>query len=337
MAEPLFMPDVPQKPVYVCGEYRIDVLRRRIYAKGEPLAVTAKAFDVLVELVARAGEVVTKDELIDAVWADTIVEENNLTQQVSALRKLFNERARDHRFIVTVPGRGYCFVARVHQQHLQARHPVLLAGSTTSSITIDISNSDRERPVGSFSFDAAALRGSAIAVVYVVFVCFAAFLFNGQNTAEVRPQSVGVLAFRTLGFEDDRYGAGIRDTLQAKLGSLEDITLRPVGDALLETDTLAIGRRMNIDVVLAGSVQRDRDRIRVSVEIVDVRGQCIIWGKTFDDKISNLFELQDSIAAEVARALLGPRRSEGSNRSEKQTQLFTRFKTADAPRSSVLV
>jgi DNA-binding winged helix-turn-helix (wHTH) protein/TolB-like protein len=302
-----FMPDVQQKPVYICGEYRIDVRRRSIYANDAPLTFTAKAFDVLVELIGRAGEVVTKDELIDAVWADTIVEENNLTQQISALRKLFNERAGDHKYIVTVPGRGYCFVAPVSERP-QIQREFLLAGLTASSITIDISNSDREKPVRSFSLDPGALRGGAVAIVYVLVVCVSAFLY-GNVASNARTQSVGVLTFRTLGIEDDRYGVGIRDTLRAKLGSLEDITVRPAGNDLSDADTLAAGRQMNVDVVLAGSIQRDRDRIRVAVEIVDVRSERIVWGKTFDDDVSNLFELQDFIADEVARTLRSPRRS----------------------------
>lgn len=308
------MLDTRQKPVYVCGEYRIDLLRRRLYLNEEPLTVTARAFDVLVELIECAGELVSKDELMSAVWADAIVEENNLTQQISALRKIFNERAGDHRYIVTVPGRGYCFVAPVRELHSQIGPEIMLAGSTTSSITIDLSNSGGARPAKSFSLDSATLRGTSIAAAYVFVICFSAFLLGGLGPAGSKPQSVGVLTFRTVGIDDDRYGAGIRDTLRAKLGSLDDITVRPGGHELPETDALAVGRRMGVDVVLAGSIQRDADRIRIAVEIVDVRSERIVWGKTFDDKAANLFELQDSIAAEVVQTLRSPRRPRAFNR-----------------------
>lgn len=301
---------ISQKPPYVCGDYRIDVSRRRVYVNEKPLTVTARAFDVLVELIERAGQVVTKDELLNAVWADTVVEENNLTQQISALRKLFNERAGDYQYIVTVPGRGYSFVAPVSELRSPGRQETVLAMSKSSSITIDISSSGDARPVGSFSFDPGTLRGGAIAAVYVFIVFVSVLLFNGPNgAANSRPRSVGVFTFKTFGVNDDRYGAGIRDTLRAKLGSLEDITVRPTGNDLPESDTLAAGRRLNVDVVLAGSIQHERGRIRVAIELVDVRGERIVWGKTFDDEAANLFELQDSIAAEVVRTLRIVRRS----------------------------
>lgn len=295
---------------YICGDYRIDVLRRRLFLNDEPLTVTARAFDVLVELVENAGKVVTKDELLNSVWGDTIVEENNLTQQISALRKLFNERAGDHKYIVTVPGRGYCFVASVSEAQSSMPQEIMVASSTSSSITIDILNSGQGWPAGSFSLDPGTLRGGAIAAVYVFVVCLSLLLFNGQaGSPRTRPQSVGVLTFRTLGTENDRHGAGIRDTLRAKLGSLEDIAVRPSGQELPESDTLAAGRRMNVDVVLAGSIQQERGRIRVAIELIDVRSERVVWGKTFDDEATNLFELQDSIAAEVVKRLRIVRRS----------------------------
>lgn len=303
------MADIFQKPIYLFGDHRIDLLRRQVFRGDAPLTVTAKAFDVLAVLVERAGEVVTKDELLSTVWADAIVEENNLTQQISALRKLFNERAGEHRFIVTVPGRGYCFVAPVEEAVPQLFHEVVFAGSETSSVTIDLSDSG-SLPFHSVSFDPAALRGGALAVVYVLVVCISAFVLSGRDVSQsAGPRSVGVLTFRTVGINDDRYGVGLRDTLRAKLGSLEDITLRPGGHELPATDTLAAGRQMNVDVVLAGSIQQYDGRIRVAIELVDVHSERIVWGKTFDEDVSNLFELQDSIAAEVAQKIRGPRRS----------------------------
>src|SRR5262245_16364230 len=95
-----------------CG-FRADPLTRRLFKGRELVSLTPKAFDTLLILIAKRGQVVLKNDLINAVWMDTAVEENNLTQQIAALRRVFNERAGDHRFIVTVPGRGYSFVAPV--------------------------------------------------------------------------------------------------------------------------------------------------------------------------------------------------------------------------------
>ncbi|HYU33850.1 MAG TPA: tetratricopeptide repeat protein, partial [Thermoanaerobaculia bacterium] len=102
-----------ERRLYEFGEFRVDPVRRRLLRDGEPVAVTSKAFSLLVILLERRGQVVDKEELFRLVWPDTYVTEANLTQNVSSLRKALGERAGDRRYIVTVPGRGYCFAAEV--------------------------------------------------------------------------------------------------------------------------------------------------------------------------------------------------------------------------------
>jgi len=102
-----------ERRLYQFGEFRVDPVRRRLLRDGEPVAVTSKAFSLLVVLLERRGQVVDKEELFRLVWTDTYVTEANLTQNVSSLRKALGERAGDRRYIVTVPGRGYCFAAEV--------------------------------------------------------------------------------------------------------------------------------------------------------------------------------------------------------------------------------
>lgn len=93
--------------------FLIDVTRRILRRDGEVVALTPKRFDLLVALVEKGGEVISKDELIERVWPDSFVEEGNLTHNISVLRKALGERAGEHQYIVTVPGRGYQFVADV--------------------------------------------------------------------------------------------------------------------------------------------------------------------------------------------------------------------------------
>lgn len=96
--------------------YQVDFLQRQLRHAGTVVPLTSKAFDVLCELLRRREEVVSKQELIAAVWPRRVVEENNLTQAIAALRRALGTNAHDHRFILTVPGRGYCFVADVQPQ-----------------------------------------------------------------------------------------------------------------------------------------------------------------------------------------------------------------------------
>ena len=87
--------------------YRLDLVRRQLLdPEGVPVSLMPKAIETLVYLIQHAGRTVTKDDLLRAVWPNTVVEENNLTQNISALRRAFGEKLGEHRFIVTIPGQG---------------------------------------------------------------------------------------------------------------------------------------------------------------------------------------------------------------------------------------
>lgn len=107
---------------YEFSGYRFDAMSRELLdPDGNAIAVATKALDVLAYLVEHRDRVVDKDDLLGSVWAGRVVEENNLTQAISALRKAFGVRPQQHRFIVTISGRGYRFVAQVHEVGPEAR------------------------------------------------------------------------------------------------------------------------------------------------------------------------------------------------------------------------
>src|SRR5215204_3622926 len=95
------------------AEFELDTSKRLLRHEGKTLALNAKAFDLLVYLAENAGRVVSKDEILDAVWENRYVEEANLKVQISALRKALGERKDEHRFLVTIPGKGYKFVGDI--------------------------------------------------------------------------------------------------------------------------------------------------------------------------------------------------------------------------------
>jgi DNA-binding winged helix-turn-helix (wHTH) protein/Tfp pilus assembly protein PilF len=99
--------------IYEFGEFRVDLGRRILFRIGDQIPLTPKVFDTLALLVANHGQVVDKKELMSAIWPDTSVEENNLNQNVSTLRRIFGETRGENRYIATVPGKGYCFTAEV--------------------------------------------------------------------------------------------------------------------------------------------------------------------------------------------------------------------------------
>src|SRR5579859_1859537 len=106
----------PCPSAYEFGDFRLEVGKRLLLlrATGRTLPLSARAFDTLLFFLEHPGELLDKFTLMAAVWPKVVVEENNLNQHISALRRLLGERPDEHRFIVTIPGRGYRFVAPVH-------------------------------------------------------------------------------------------------------------------------------------------------------------------------------------------------------------------------------
>jgi DNA-binding winged helix-turn-helix (wHTH) protein/tetratricopeptide (TPR) repeat protein len=102
-----------QPHIYEFEDFRVDSNRRILFRDADQIPLTPKVFDTLVLLVANHGQVVDKNELMRAIWPDTAVEENNLNQNVSTLRRIFGETRGENRYIATVPGKGYCFTAEV--------------------------------------------------------------------------------------------------------------------------------------------------------------------------------------------------------------------------------
>ena len=109
------------QPSYEFGPFFVDASKRLLLRDGEPVPLAPKVLETLLALIEHRDRVVTKDELLKQVWGDTIVEEGGLTRNVSVLRKALGEKPDDHQYIVTVPARGYRFVAEVRETWARRR------------------------------------------------------------------------------------------------------------------------------------------------------------------------------------------------------------------------
>src|SRR5262249_185573 len=109
---------MPQKTGcgYAFGRFVLDTARRLLLRNGSPISLTPKSYDTLLILVENSGRMLPKDEMMRALWPDSFVEEANLTQQISVIRKaLTDDGSSKDRYIVTVPGRGYRFAEPVRE------------------------------------------------------------------------------------------------------------------------------------------------------------------------------------------------------------------------------
>jgi DNA-binding winged helix-turn-helix (wHTH) protein/TolB-like protein len=263
-----------QDRVFEFDAFAVDASRRSVTRSGLPVPLTAKAFDTLLFLIENRGRTAAKQEIMDAVWADAAVEENNLTQQISALRKALGETRGEHRFIVTVPGTGYAFVGDIKESARQIR---------TSRRGYSL-----------------AVQAAFASLVLFFSVSIGVLTITAGHSS--RP-TVAVLPFHSVDGTDDMMGAGMRYTLTAKLGTLHDmIDVRPAG-TLPHVDPLVAGRELAVDAVLDGTIQRTGDRVRITVQMVDVPHGRVLWGKSIDASPAESLAAQDAVADEVAVGL----------------------------------
>ena len=116
--------NAPAARVYEFGDFRLDAGKRLLWRADAQVPLTPRVFETLLYLVEHHDAVLDKERLMEAVWPDSIVEENNLTQNISSLRRVFGETPGSHHYIVTVPGRGYRFVADVKIREADAGPPL---------------------------------------------------------------------------------------------------------------------------------------------------------------------------------------------------------------------
>jgi serine/threonine-protein kinase len=282
----------PEPRCYAFGDFRIDAVARRLSRRdGTPVMLTARVFDTLLHLVRHAGTSLGKDELLAAIWPGRVVEENNLTQSISTLRKVLGAETDGQRYIVTEPGRGYRFVADVQV-------------AFDEIVGVDAQLRGALQPVGRSTRALAGLL--LIAVVAAGF-----WLVRQQGPHIVAPPitTIAVLPFKPLvaGDRDEVLELGMADTLIAKLSSSRRLVVRSLGSvrkfSALEQDPLAAGRELDVGSVLEGQVQHRADHVHVTARLLSVPGGAALWTGTFDENLTDVFALQDTIAQKVAAAL----------------------------------
>ncbi|MGD0629751.1 MAG: winged helix-turn-helix domain-containing protein [Terracidiphilus sp.] len=312
------------KELYEFGEFRLDATRRLVSRGEQTLPLTSKAFETLLGLVRNRDRVLKKDELMSAVWPDSFVEEVNLAQSISALRKALGESPGDNRFIATIPGKGYQFVCAVREGE-EASGDLVVARQTRAHIVVVEEKADefeglRPESGGALAALPAPPRSSraqiSVALAGLVLVlCLAlagAYLWRHRqagSTADQPGRSLAVLPFQPLGAgaDDEHLGLGMADAVITKLSNLRQLQVRPTDVAIRyadpKTDPMQAAREMGVDSVLTGKTQKSGDRIRVTVQLLRVRDGRPLWAQSFDEKYSGIFSVEDSISEKVVQAL----------------------------------
>jgi eukaryotic-like serine/threonine-protein kinase len=273
------------KELYEFGPFRLDPSKRVLLRENQPVPLQMKAFETLLVLVRNSEQVVLKDDLMKSVWPDTFVEESNLAQNIFVLRKTLGDTA-DHRYIVTIPGRGYRFTEKVR---VISEESLLVASHSQTRVVIEQSK---------------LRRGLAIPVAGVVALLAlgltAGFRYQrlhprgrpatSMPMMAVRPRrSVAVLGFQNLSGRSDPawLSTAFSEMLTTELGagdqlrmvSSEEVanlkaSLAGLNGGTLSRDTLArIHKTLGADVVVLGSYsdlgKESRGKIRLDIRLQD--------------------------------------------------------------------
>jgi TolB-like protein/DNA-binding winged helix-turn-helix (wHTH) protein len=286
---------VVSRDIYAFGRFRLDPAQRRLDgADNEAVTLTAKAFDALVYLVEHAGEPVSRKALIEALWPDTIVEDNNLTQAISALRGALGQG-----YVVTLPGRGYQFVGEIR----------ILERNSTEAGSIEQGASAHpaalESPSHGFRWNPRV--GAAIAAA----IALAALLawIGAPTWVSVTPNTIAVLPFINLSgdSQEEYFSDGLTEDLLNRLARIQQLRVTGRSSSFYfknrNEDARAIGKALDVAHLLEGSVRRAGNRLRITAQLVSAADGFQVWSAAFDRDVTDIFAVQDEIAQAVATAL----------------------------------
>jgi TolB-like protein/DNA-binding winged helix-turn-helix (wHTH) protein len=292
--------------IYEFDGFRLEPAHRRLVGPGGVVPLTAKPFDALVHLVERAGEPVSRNSLLKAVWPSTIVEDNNLTQAIHALRAALGKE-----YIATLPGRGYQFVGQVRRVARDSGSPP--REIDTSPVALGPPEPSLAGVVTLPPPAAPRWPRAAAAVVIVGLVGLVAFFgFDGDPRNErgsVLPNSIAVLPLVNLSPDPDNayYAAGIHEEILSRLSKLKSLNVISRTSVLRYAENRPpipeIARQLNVQNVLEGSVRFLDGRIRVAMQLIDGRSDRQLWAETYDGTFGDVFGAQSDIATNVAHAM----------------------------------
>jgi DNA-binding winged helix-turn-helix (wHTH) protein len=232
------------------GPFRVDASRRLLLREGNPVPLTPKAFEILMALLRNADRVVDKDELMRQVWPGTVVEENNLTRNISSLRKALEEGPTDRRYIVTIPGRGYQFATQT--PNLAPESQILFERHARTQVEVEEETHDAAAlPKPGLKAMALSHIGLFIGVSALVLagLAFATFYLSKRRVAPAptkAAESIAVLPFDTASLDPD---------------------LEYLADGIIESTIDHLSRSSDLKVISFGSVLPYRSRLVSPQEI----------------------------------------------------------------------
>jgi len=320
------------RTIYRFGLFEADGRTGELRKQGRPLKLRGRPFDLLLLLLARRGELISRDELRQELWAaDTFVDfDHGLNSAMNRLRDTLGDSAENPRFIETLPKRGYRFIAPIN---VVEPPPIAAAEAIEPPAVVDT------QPHVAVSAPSRLVLLAAIGALAIAVVVAALYLRIGRP-----PQSgsskmtLAVLPFENLSNDPDQdfFSDGFTEEMIAELGKLDPDHLGVIARTttrLYKNAKKNIGQirqELSVDYVLEGSIRRAADRIRITAQLVQTTDMTHLWAESYDRDVSDVLAIQSEVAMKIAHsltlALRRPRADPGQSASFPAYELCLRGK-----------
>ena len=270
---------------YLFEDYTFDTERRELHRGADAISITPQVFDLLEYLIRNRERVVSKDDLIGAVWNGRIVSDAALTTRLNAARNAIGDSGEKQCLIKTVSRKGFRFVGTVEEAPIGGRSAVV-ADSHDQSDAVQGGAAARNGPYPRTYDDVSPL-----------------------NRLSPPPLSIVVLPFTNLGAdpEQDHFIDGVTESLTTDLSRISGLFVIGRHTAFAfkgkAIDLEQVGRELNVRYVFGGSMQRAGTRLRVNARLTDAKIGNHLWAERFDKPVADLFDMQDEIVSRLANAL----------------------------------
>src|ERR1700722_7872393 len=300
----------PTEPILRFGAYDVDLRSGEVRKSGIRIKLQPKPFQVLSILLANPGSAITREELQNRLWApDTFVDfDHGLNTAVSKIRDALNDPADNPRFIETLPN-GYRFIAPVSAPPIETP-----TSQPTQSEPEATPQAERKR------LSRIHLRlGAVAAIILIAGVPALRYLRNLLSPHRLQVNSIAILPLRNLSGDptEDYFADGMTDELITQMAKVSSLRVASAVSAMRYKNTTLstrqLGRELNVDAFVEGSVLRSGNRVRVTVQLIDVATDAHVWAEDYNRDTRDVMFVQSDIASAIAtkvRAKIAPNEKE---------------------------
>lgn len=289
------------------GRFRLDAQKKILWHDDEPINLPLKEIELLCVLT-ESSELVSKDEILNRVWQDSFIEESNLSSHIYRLRKMFAKYGESEDIIQNVPKRGYRFTGEVIS--FSNTPELFIEKQTITQTLVEEIEGETFEPTIKQLAPAPKKNHWWIAGLFILILITGSlgYYFYFRNKSE-EVRSIAVLPLKSFDskIKEENLNLRIMDSIITKLSKIESISVRPTSSTIKFADTeetaVEIGKKLLVDAVLEGLIQRENNKLRVTVQLVSVTNTKQIWSEQFDGESDKLLDLQNVISSKLLHEL----------------------------------